>query len=81
MLEAVSRRMELLKLEGLGLSEPEIVKQLSQKMQCSERTIYNDFECRQTWQPQLQGVRSPGDILLKVINRYDEIYSARVVKG
>ncbi len=74
MLEVVNRRLELLKLEGLGLSQPEIVKQLSQKSSCSERTIYNDFECRQTWQPLLQGTTSPTDVLLKVINRYEEIY-------
>lgn len=28
---AVARRLELLKLEGLGFSQPEIVKELSQK--------------------------------------------------
>ena len=74
MLEVVNRRLELLKLEGLGLPQAEIVKQLSQKTACSERTIYNDFECRQTWQPILQGTTSPNDVLLKVINRYEEIY-------
>src|SRR5208283_5013026 len=73
-MEAVNRRLELLKLEGLGLSRAEIVKQLSQKMECSERTIYNDFECRSTWQPLLQGATSPNDVLLKVVNRYEEIY-------
>jgi len=74
MSEVVNRRLELLKLEGLGLSEPEIVKQLSKKTGCAERTIYNDFECRQTWQPLLQGATVPNDILLKIINRYEEIY-------
>ena len=72
--DVVSRRSELLKLEGLGLSRAEIVKQLSQKMACSERIIYGDFECRQTWQPLLQGTNCPSDVLLKVINRYEEIY-------
>lgn len=73
-MEVVNRRLELLKLEGLGLSQVEIVRQLSQKMSCSERTVYSDFECRQTWQPLLQGANSPNDVLMKVINRYDEIY-------
>jgi len=72
--DVMSRRSELLKLEGLGLSRAEIVKQLSQKMACSERIIYDDFECRQTWQPLLQGTICPSDVLLKVINRYEEIY-------
>ena len=74
MLDVVHRRLELLKLEGLGLSQAEIVKQLSVKMCCSERTIYDDFECRQTWQPALQGTNSLNDVLLKVVNRYEEIY-------
>jgi hypothetical protein len=43
-------------------------------MACSERTIYSDFECRQTWQPLLQGTTTPAEVLLKVINRYEEIY-------
>jgi hypothetical protein len=73
-LEAVSRRLELLKLEGLGLTQLEIVKQLSLKMACSERSVYNDFECRSSWQPFLQGISKPEDVLLKIANRYEEIY-------
>jgi len=72
-MEVVHRCLELLKLEGLGLSQTEIVKHLSEKMGYSERTIYSDFECRATWQPLLQAT-DPNDILLKVINRYEEIY-------
>jgi len=64
----------LLKLEGLGFSEVEIVKELSQKNACSERTIYNDFESRATWQPILQGGIEPNEVLLKVVNRYEQIY-------
>ena len=33
-MDAVSRRLELLKLEGLGFSQSEIVKELSQKCAC-----------------------------------------------
>jgi hypothetical protein len=73
-LEVVKRRLELLKLEGLGLSQVEIVKQLSQKGACSERTVYNDFESRGTWQPILHSVIMPDDVMLKVINRYEQIY-------
>ena len=42
-MDVVSRRLELLKLEGLGFSQAEIVKGLSQKCACSRRTVYNDF--------------------------------------
>lgn len=43
-MDIVLRRLELLKLEGLGLSQAEIVKELSQKAGCSARTVYLDFE-------------------------------------
>jgi hypothetical protein len=64
----------LLKLEGLGFSQAEIVKELSLKATCSKRTVYNDFESRATWQPVLHSVVKPDDVLLKVVNRYEQIY-------
>ena len=72
--DVVSRRLELLKLEGLGFSQAEIVKQLSEKFECAERTLYNDFETRATWQPYLQCVTKPEDVLFKITNRYEQIY-------
>jgi len=72
--DSVARRLELLKLEGLGFSQAEIVKELSQKATCSERTVYNDFECRATWQPILHSVVKPEGVLMKVLNRYEQIY-------
>jgi hypothetical protein len=73
-MDVIARRLELLKLEGLGLTQIEIVKQLSQKTPCAQRTIYNDFETRTTWQPILQSVTKPEDVLLKITNRYEQIY-------
>lgn len=64
----------MLKLEGLGFSRAEIVKELSVKAACTERTIYYDFESRAVWQPILQSATNPEQILLKVINRYEQIY-------
>jgi len=51
----VSRRLELLKLEGLGFSQAEIVKELSVRCECSRRTVYYDFESCASWQPVLAG--------------------------
>jgi hypothetical protein len=73
-LDSVSRRLELLKLEGLGFSQAEVVKELSQKIGCSGRTVYRDFESRMEWQPVLQSVINPDGVLLKVVNRYEQIY-------
>ena len=50
-MDSTARRLELLKLEGLGFSQAEIVNELSQKAKCSKRAIYGDFECRSSWQP------------------------------
>jgi integrase len=77
---AIERRLELLKLEGLGFSQPEIVKELSQKFACSERTVYRDFECRQQWQPELQHIENHSRILMKVVNRYEQIYRQASIK-
>ena len=73
-MEVEKRRLELLRLEGLGFSQAEIVKQLSEKAGCAERTLYNDFETRATWQPYLQCVTRPEDVLFKITNRYEQIY-------
>ena len=73
-MDSVSRRLELLKLEGLGFSQAEVVKELSQKIGCSGRTVYRDFESRGEWQPTFQGVIEPKAVLFKVLNRYEQIY-------
>jgi len=79
-LDAVSRRLELLKLEGLGFSQAEIVKELSVKCACSSRTVYNDFETRESWQPIVQSVIDARKVLLKVVNRYEQIYRQASVR-
>jgi len=79
-LDAVSRRLELLKLEGLGFSQAEIVKELSQKCDCSKRTVYSDFEGRAGWQPVLQSVLDHESLLLKVVNCYEQIYRQASVR-
>jgi hypothetical protein len=79
-LDAVSRRLELLKLEGLGFSQVEIVKELSQKLGCSERTVYYDFESRADWQPIIQSFVNHEAVLLKVVNRYEQIYRQASVR-
>lgn len=73
-MDSVLRRLELLKLEGLGLSQVEIVKELCKNSGCAERTIYHDFETRTTWQPILLSVMKPEDIALKIFNRYEQAY-------
>ena len=79
-MDTITRRLELLKLEGLGFSQAEIVTQLSQKANCSKRTIYIDFESRADWQPILQSVMKCEDVLMKVVNRYEQIYRQASVR-
>jgi len=78
--DVVSRRLELLKLKGLGFSQVEIVKELSQKCACSKRTVYGDFEGRAVWQPVVQSVVDHERVLLKVVNRYEQIYRQASVR-
>ena len=83
-MNTVERRLELLKLEGIGFNQVEIVKQLSQKHACSDRTVYYDFENRASWQPTLQQLSDHEAILLKTVNRYEQIYreaSVRLLTG
>jgi transcriptional antiterminator len=79
-LDTVSRRLELLKLEGLGFNRSEIVKQLSEKYGCSERMLYYDFESRDDWQTSFQELGNSQAILLKTINRFEQIYRQASVK-
>jgi hypothetical protein len=74
-MDVTSRRLDLLKFEGLGLCRVEIVRQLSKKFECSERAVYNDFETRAKWQPSLLSAAKTEDAFLKVVNRLEQIYS------
>lgn len=74
------RRLEALKLEGMGLSQPEIVKQISQKFQVSARSVYRDFQLRSSWQPALLQLKDRDRIMQKIINRYEQIYERAAFK-
>ena len=50
------------------------MNELSQKSSCTKRAVYKDFETRESWQPILQSVVEPNAVLLKVVNRYEQIY-------
>ena len=76
----VERRLELLKMEGIGVSQPEIVKELSQKYQVSPRAIHYDFEHRAQWQPCLLQLKDKNRIAQKIINRYEQIYQRAAFK-
>lgn len=67
----LERRLELLRMEGIGLSVPEMVQQLSVKYRCVPRTVYWDFQTKARWQPQIQQLKKG---MLKVLNRHEEIY-------
>ena len=74
MTKLLERRLEFLKLEGIGFSLCEIVKSLSKKYHKSERMIYYDAETRKTWQPTLNQLFDLDKARLIVINRYETIY-------
>jgi hypothetical protein len=69
-----ARRLEELRLEVLGLTQAEIVKQVCEKFGCGPRIIYNDFETREEWQSILTGSINPERLFLKILNRQEHIY-------
>ena len=73
-LDTLQRRLDLLKLEGDGFATLEIVKALSTKYECSARAIYYDLARRASWQPQAQGFVDAHKLLLKILNRLEQIY-------
>ena len=73
-METVVRRLDLLRMEGLGLNTREIVTELSEKYHCSPRTIWRDFADRCKWQPSLLHLKDNDKILEKIKNRYEQIY-------
>jgi FlaA1/EpsC-like NDP-sugar epimerase len=80
-LETVTeRRLEALKLEGMGLSQPDIVKQISEKFQVSAKSIYRDFQLRDQWQPILLQLKDRDKVMQKIINRYEQIYERAAFK-
>jgi len=74
------RRLEALKLEGLGLSQSEIVKQVSEKFQVSVRSVYRDFQLRSQWQPALLELKDRDRVLQKIVNRYEQVYERAAFK-
>jgi hypothetical protein len=67
----LERRLELLKLEGNGLSPIEIVQDLSVKFGCVRGTIYNDFATKPHWQPLIMEVKQA---LHTIVNRHEQLY-------
>ena len=72
--ETIERRLEFLKKEAEGFSLCEIVKELSNKYQKTERTVYYDASTRETWQPLYSQLFELDKARLIVINRYNYIY-------
>lgn len=70
----VERRTKLLKMEGTGFDRIDIVKTLSQDFQCTERTVYRDFQTRSKWQPQLTGHSDRQQAYQSILNRFEQIY-------
>ena len=80
-MDKVERRLELLKLEGLGFSRAEIVKEFCHKMGCSGRNVNRDFESQAVGQHFPQSAVKPHETLLQVVNRYEQIYYGSVVRA
>lgn len=81
MLDTVPRRLDLLKMEGEGFSQSEIVKGLSEQYGCTRRTVQRDFALRGDWQPKLMNVGDAKKIVLKTATRLEAIYQKAAFKN
>lgn len=81
MLDTIPRRLNLLKMEGEGFSQSEIVKGLSEQYGCTRRTVQRDFALRGDWQPKLVEVGDTQKIVLKTANRLEAIYQKAAFKN
>ena len=70
-LQTLERRLELLRLEGNGLTRPEIVEELTQKFGCSKDTVWYDLRTKPRWQPVITEIKQA---LLTIINRHEQLY-------
>ena len=73
MKQIIERRLELLRMEGLGLDQGEITKILAEKYSLNRRTVQYDFEHRVSWQPNFTNC-DPRRSLLKTLNRLEFLY-------
>jgi len=71
--QLVERRLELLRMEGLGFNQGEITKVLAEKYGLNRRTVQYDFENRVSWQPMFTNC-DPRRSLLKTLNRFEFLY-------
>lgn len=80
MTQLIARRLELLQLEGMSIEKSVIVKQLSQKYQCSPKSIYRDFYTRWYWQPSIQGIEDQKRALMSTVNWLRQMRKRAVAK-
>ena len=69
--ETLERYLFELKLEGDGLNDREIVKEVCAKFGVSKVTGYHDLKTKSTWQPLIQSLSRA---LLKAQNRHEQLY-------
>ena len=72
--DLVERRRNLLKLRSLGLSLPEVVKELSTQYHVSARIIYYDWARRKDWIEGVLGTKDPAAFFLEILSNHRELY-------
>jgi hypothetical protein len=70
----LDRRLDLLRLEGLGFNSSEITKELSEKYQVTRRAIQLDFQNRKKWQPTVLDLADSEKLFMKLLNRFEQAY-------
>ena len=76
----MDRRLDILRMEGNGFNRAEIVQHLSEKYDVTRRTLYYDFEKRGEWQPDVAQYTDRNALVLRLLNRYEQIYRMAAFK-
>jgi hypothetical protein len=67
-------KTELLRLEGAGFNEREIVEQLHERFHAARKTVYYYYRTRPQWQPEILGLSEAKEAYHQTLNRLEYIY-------
>ncbi|MCJ7423426.1 hypothetical protein MUP01_04055 [Candidatus Bathyarchaeota archaeon] len=74
----MNRRLELktdlLKMEGAGVSRPDIIEQLCLKFHVRPKSVYWYYQTRSQWQPEIMGLSEAKEAYHQTLNRLEYIY-------
>lgn len=69
----IERRQRLMEYLSAGIQLNEIVLRICKEFECSQRTVYTDYETRGSWMPELFQLDDAQQFLADILNRHHEL--------